>query len=312
MLNSTEYWTGNPYPADNTLGAPCAVKFLDVKATEDKIPLLFKWLPASPSPKTKARIEIHKVLGLTGLLPVAVPEVFPDKVAALFVNENSGNIVGGANLNAASPPGLSAFNVYQGDVGGGPRRLGQLRHRHRVVARSVVRRSDERDARVGLQRQPGADDLLRQAVELAGNRVYTIWAYRAPRPAAMQPAGAQGGGADAAAAARPTSPKPYFNLDAGCSIAVSAHIESNTGGDPTPSPLCAQAWVNGNPMTCSSGSAGGPEASRRGRARAATTSPSRGRPTRAAATAAVRSGAARSGPPTPPTRRTRTRGRSST
>ena len=51
VLNSTAYWTGNPYPLDNTLGAPCAVKFLDVKATEDKIPLLFKWLPATPSPK---------------------------------------------------------------------------------------------------------------------------------------------------------------------------------------------------------------------------------------------------------------------
>ena len=118
VLNSTDYWTANPYPADNTLGTPCATKFLDVKSTEDKIPLLFRWLPSSPSPKSKARIEIHNVLGFTGLLPVAVPEVLPDKVAALFVDENSGNIVGGSNLNAASPPGLSAFNVYQGDVGG--------------------------------------------------------------------------------------------------------------------------------------------------------------------------------------------------
>ena len=77
---------------------------MDVKATEDKIPLLFKWLPSSPSPKSKARIEIHKALGVTGLLPLAIPEVFPQRVAALFVNESTGDIVGGSNLNAATPP----------------------------------------------------------------------------------------------------------------------------------------------------------------------------------------------------------------
>ena len=84
------------------------------------MPLLFRWLPASPSPKSKARIEIDKVLGLSGLLPVSVPEVFPDAVAALIVKEGTDTIVGGAILNhntPASPAGLSAFNVYHGDVG---------------------------------------------------------------------------------------------------------------------------------------------------------------------------------------------------
>jgi putative Flp pilus-assembly TadE/G-like protein len=250
VLNSTSYWTSNPYPADDTLGSPCAVKFLDVKATEDKIPLLFKWLPATPSPKTKARIEVHEVIGLTGLLPVAVPEVLPDKVAALFVND-AGNIVGGSNLGAQSLPGLSAFSTYAGDVGGV--NLGVSGTYNIVVVSSrdssFVAPTSGTLASV-CNSNPTQTLCYGTPWSSTSNRVYSIWAY----------SGAGSGGINPPALKQvellggcPTDQsKPYFNLDGGCSIGVSAHIEFNSGGgDPTgpASPICAQAWVNGNPMT---------------------------------------------------------------
>jgi hypothetical protein len=249
VLNSTDYWTANPYPADNTLGAPCAVKFLDVKATEDHIPLLFKWLPSSPSPKSNARIEVHKALGVTGLLPVAVPEVFPDRVAALFVDENSGNIVGGSNLNAAAPPGLSAFNVYQGDVGGV--NLG-VSGRYDVVIvssrdSSFVAPTSGTLASV-CNSNPVQINCYGKPWTTLGNRVYVMWAYSGAagggvNPPALRQVELSGGDPSDLSA-------PYFNLNAGSSIAVSAHIDfGNGGGDPTPYPICANAWVNGNPMT---------------------------------------------------------------
>jgi hypothetical protein len=248
VLNSSVYWTGNPYPADNTLGTPCSTKFLDVKSTEDKIPLLFKWLPSSPSPKSKARIEIHNVLGFSGLLPVAVPEVLPDKVAALFVDENSGNIVGGSNLNAASPPGLSAFNVYQGDVGGV--NLGVSGNYDIVIVTSrdasFVAPTSGTLASV-CNANPIQTICYGKPWSSLSNRVYVIWAYSGAaagglNPPALREVELSGGD--------PTDlSRPYFNLNAGSSIAVSAHIDFGSGGDPTPYPACARAWVNGNPMT---------------------------------------------------------------
>ena len=212
VLNSSTYWTANPYPPDNTLGTPCAVKFLDVKATEDKVPLLFKWLPASPSPKSKARIEIHKILGLTGLLPVAVPEVFPDKVAALFVYEGTDTIVGGANLNAASPPGLSAFNAYQGDVGADF----SVQGRYDIVIvssrdPSFVAPTSGTLASV-CNANPVQTICYGKPWSSQANRVYSIWAYSGAAsggdgnpPPALKEVELSGGGGRAA---RMTSPRP--------------------------------------------------------------------------------------------------------
>ena len=267
VLNSSSYWPGAGTATDGTgydwtnvstaadapkigqAGAPCYNGYLDVKATEYKAPLLFKWLPAAPSPKSKARIEIREVAGVTGLLPVAVPEVLPDKVAALFVN-SAGNIVGGANLNAASLPGLSEFSMYQGDVGG--------------VALSpsgtytIVIVSSRDSSFVAPTSGTLASVCTSNPVQTlcygtpwssTSNRAYSIWAYTggtgSRNPPLLRQVELSGG--------CPTDKSaPYFNLDGGCSIAVSAHIEFNSGGgNPTApaSPICAQAWVNGNPMT---------------------------------------------------------------
>ena len=81
-LNSSAYWADanglvpgtDGYGLDNTLdsgdpdllGDPCNERYLDVKATDDDAPLLWGLLPATPSPKSKARVEIHDVESLQG------------------------------------------------------------------------------------------------------------------------------------------------------------------------------------------------------------------------------------------------------
>jgi hypothetical protein len=103
VLNSAAWWTqGEPTdgsPHDNTLdpdgdpitpGDPCTTKTLDVKATDDQVTNLWGLIPLHPSPKVKARVEIQQVIEQAGLLPFAVPEVDPARVAALFVNEDTG------------------------------------------------------------------------------------------------------------------------------------------------------------------------------------------------------------------------------
>ena len=252
VLNSTTYWGGNPGPADNTLGAPCDTKFLDVKATEDQIPLLFRWLPASPSPKSKARIEVHKALGVTGLLPFAVPEVFPQVVAALIVRESSGQIVGGANLNhntPANPPGLSAFNVYHGDLGGvgmgvsGPYDVVIVSSRDAAfVAPTSGAISSVCNA------NPTQTICYGKPWSSVSNQVGVLYAYSGGTSGGVNPPAIKqvelSGGC-------PTDlSKPYFNIDADCSIAVSASIDFGNGGaDPTPYPICAVVSVNGSPMS---------------------------------------------------------------
>lgn len=111
-LNSTRYWApsdglntvtgydldwtmdGDTSTAGNQSSLPCDASFLEAKATDQEVPLIWRWLPAYPSPKAKARLEIKKSRSVSGFLPWAVPENNPRTVAALFVDE-------GANGNGA-------------------------------------------------------------------------------------------------------------------------------------------------------------------------------------------------------------------
>jgi hypothetical protein len=156
VLNSTNYWPSGPSGAttdgtgyDNTdvttagdapklgvAGTPCYNGYLDVKATDNEAPLLFRWIPLFPSPKSHARVELRVFQGGEGLRPIGVPEVDPKVVAVLIVNENA---VGGVNDPAAivnppdqrildevlpAPAGLTGMHVYSNalagvDLGGG-------------------------------------------------------------------------------------------------------------------------------------------------------------------------------------------------
>ena len=59
---------------------------LDVKATDVDVPKLFSWLGIRPDIKAHARVEIHEVKEESGFLPLAVPEIDPNFVYAIFVD----------------------------------------------------------------------------------------------------------------------------------------------------------------------------------------------------------------------------------
>jgi hypothetical protein len=132
VINSTNYWSPGPPrdPTDGTgldftLGQPCDVRFVDVKATDEDAPLLFRWIPLFPDLKARARVEILEVEGARGVLPIGVPEVDPRFVGVLFVNEDAVNpnsaIVGRSLLDdvdeATLPPGdpLQSMGVWRKD-----------------------------------------------------------------------------------------------------------------------------------------------------------------------------------------------------
>jgi hypothetical protein len=131
VLNSTDYWRpgdttdGATTPrgsGDWSLGAPCDTKYLDVKATDHDAPLLWGFLPFFPDLKTHAKVEISQIEETDGLRPLGVPEVDPEQVAVVFVNEdgnaNDPNSVRGAaflDLQATSPTGLESLAVWKKD-----------------------------------------------------------------------------------------------------------------------------------------------------------------------------------------------------
>ena len=105
VLNSARWWSpGDPMDGvglDDTLdadgdpltaGDPCSSRTLDVKATDHDVPLLTNLIPLRPDAKSKARVEIRQVKEQMGILPFAVPEIEPAAVAAIFVDEDTGNV----------------------------------------------------------------------------------------------------------------------------------------------------------------------------------------------------------------------------
>ena len=92
----------------------CRIQF-DVKATENKMPLLFGGVLPSvvgPNLHATARAELREVAALQPSMPLAVPDVNPKFVTITFVNTSTGNIVAGpctgANLLGT---GGCTFNV---------------------------------------------------------------------------------------------------------------------------------------------------------------------------------------------------------
>jgi hypothetical protein len=122
-LNANRYWQqsdgltpgpngyGSP-PFDNTLDSadadsladPCNERYIDAKATDDEAPSLWGVIPLSPSPKAHAKVQAFDIESLTGMLPWAVPEIDPARVAALFVNEDTGAILAKHLLDPADDP----------------------------------------------------------------------------------------------------------------------------------------------------------------------------------------------------------------
>ncbi len=124
VLNSTTFWTQGDLPGatDWTYGMPCDTKFLDVKATDDEAPLLWRWIPFFPDLKTRARVEVTEIQSSDGMKPLGVPELDPEEVVVLVVDEDGdpdllGTIRGRSNLDPQSTPptGLEDMSVWSRD-----------------------------------------------------------------------------------------------------------------------------------------------------------------------------------------------------
>jgi len=122
VLNGVDWYDddSNPAQADKTSPANpsyCDSKMLDVKVTEDNSFPLFSLLPLFPDIKRKARVEIQEVFDVEGVLPVSVRIPKPLSAAAVFYDENTGNIVSARYFceNAAAVPaglGLRGWTTY--------------------------------------------------------------------------------------------------------------------------------------------------------------------------------------------------------
>jgi hypothetical protein len=121
LLNSTRYWEpGDPTSGVAAMGLdftwdidgnggggdPCSERSLDVKGNDHDVPFLLGLIPLFPDIKARARIEVRQIVEQNGMLPWAVPEVEPAAVAALFVDENSGDVIAAQQLEKRDDPNL--------------------------------------------------------------------------------------------------------------------------------------------------------------------------------------------------------------
>ena len=259
VLNSTRYWQSsdgtsspsNGYGLDNSADGdpstpafesshPCDSKFLDVMGTDDKAPLLWGLIPVSASPNAHAKIEIRDLVSARGMLPWAVPEIDPARVAALFVNEFNGSVFDWQYLDANDDPGLP-WSEWTTSVGQEPVTLGGANDRTSIVV--LVSKNDSSPSMTGTLAQicgqdPGLVKCYAGSGQTSGASF--IHAYNGtfsgtkPSPQARQVQLAATGCSAADLSA------PYFTLDGACSAVVQAVIDFGVSGDPRPlSKACA-------------------------------------------------------------------------
>ena len=90
LLNSTTYANRGGANNSDPNGPPCAAGYVDVKATDAGVP----WFLADkvvPAINAHARVSIKQVSTLSGSLPLAVQDVNPTEVAAIFYDEGASN-----------------------------------------------------------------------------------------------------------------------------------------------------------------------------------------------------------------------------
>ncbi len=144
VLNSNTFWSdGDPSDGstlDWTAGMPCDTKYLDVKATDDDAPLLWKWIPFFPDIKTRARVEVTEIQSSNGMRPLGVPELDPEEVAVLVVDEDGDpDVLGTIRGRVASRPPVDSSGRARRHV-----RVVQGLHRPRQPQRQHGLRRDHR------------------------------------------------------------------------------------------------------------------------------------------------------------------------
>ena len=92
LVNSDKYAGNGGSDNSDPAGPPCQAGFVDLKATDANLP----WFLAGsvvPAITAHARVSIAAITTLVGSLPLAVQDVNPKAVAAIFVNEDAASFL---------------------------------------------------------------------------------------------------------------------------------------------------------------------------------------------------------------------------
>jgi Flp pilus assembly protein TadG len=112
LINSKTFAAGGPPPDDT--GDMCGTMTLDVKITEQNVPLFFR-IPGLfnrvPAINARARVSAMGISSSSGALPIAAPDVDPSQVTVVFINEATGAEIGRkALVNTGTANGLSIWD----------------------------------------------------------------------------------------------------------------------------------------------------------------------------------------------------------
>jgi Putative Flp pilus-assembly TadE/G-like len=112
LLNSRTYWE-QPDKVDSTVDErpPCESMMVDVKVTEKDMPWFFGFGP-TPYVNAHARVAIFQANGVHDVLPVAVPDVNPEKMKAIFINEDTGEVLAEQELEDTEVVGSDGTVIW--------------------------------------------------------------------------------------------------------------------------------------------------------------------------------------------------------
>src|SRR5919198_4570015 len=101
LINSDKFANDGGTDFSDPKGPPCQAEYVDVKATDASLPWFFA-NNVVPAINAHARVRITQITTLTGSLPLAVQDVNPKEVAAIFVNENAASYLTSASAVLAT------------------------------------------------------------------------------------------------------------------------------------------------------------------------------------------------------------------
>ncbi len=111
VLNASDFPNKGGTDYSDPKGPPCKAGYIDVKSTDANLPWYFA-KRIVPAINAHARVSILQIQSLSGALPLAVRDVNPLDVGAIFIDEGSGNaVLGRQDLTAASKQLLNGVNV---------------------------------------------------------------------------------------------------------------------------------------------------------------------------------------------------------
>jgi Putative Flp pilus-assembly TadE/G-like len=266
VLNSARYWQpgdptdGAPGMLDDTLdpdgdpltaGDPCTTRTLSVKGTDEDAPLLFGFVPFTAHPKKHARVEIRQIQEQSGMLPFAVPETDPAAVAAIFVDESTGEVLAHPQLLMKQDDPDLPFSEWTTSPLSD---LGDLPSENTGI---VILTSKIDDTPMLTSGPPGTlDAICGQAPKLvkcyagsgntSGLSFIHGWSDAPASPSAAQVRDVYLSNVDCPSYEYSA---PYFLTKGECRVSVTAVVDFGVTGDPRDAPDNADVERNGDDMT---------------------------------------------------------------